>query len=232
MSSITQSEKAYLTLRRRLSRGELAPGTRLVNRTLAHEMGMSFIPVREALSRLASEGLVDHVSGAGTFVRRVNPRELAQLYDVRELFEPFAAAEAARHISPRELEALADVLREWTATGMAILKRKRAPGPKLLNAWIDLDERFHEIIISGSRNPWLAKIMSDLRIVSVCFAAHRQAIGLLTPEIVKRTLRSHDDLLQVLRNGDPPAAEALVRRQLASGREEVLRYFEEETPMK
>ena len=59
MATGTLSEKAYQHIRRLVSSGELQPGARLVNRALADQLGTSFIPVREAISRLASEGLVE-----------------------------------------------------------------------------------------------------------------------------------------------------------------------------
>ena len=68
----TLAEKSYDYIREKLSRGELPPGKRLVNRTLADEIGVSVIPVREAIHRLATEGLVEHVPGSGAFVRKTN----------------------------------------------------------------------------------------------------------------------------------------------------------------
>ena len=94
-----------------LTRGDLAPGTRLVNRSLAKELGISFTPLREAINQLASEGLVEYVPGGGAFVRRLDRHQLAQLYDLREALEPFAAAEAAKHITEHELEELRGDLR-------------------------------------------------------------------------------------------------------------------------
>ena len=95
MSTSTLSEKAYDHIRQQVFSGELGPGDRLVNRALAKQLGTSFIPVREAISRLASEGLVKQVAGAGAFVRSFDRQEISEIYDVRELFEPFAAAQAA-----------------------------------------------------------------------------------------------------------------------------------------
>lgn len=228
MSVTSQSEIAYTHLRRQLSNGELRPGDRLVNRALADELGMSFIPVREAISRLASEGLVDRIAGAGAFVHEVDRRELSELYDVRLLFEPFAAAEAARHVTAHELREMEAILAEWETTGQAVLARKRGPGPKLLNAWADANERFHERLVEASRNRWLAKLMRELRVVSLCFAAHRQAPGLLTKPIIEAALSSHRELLNCLHAGDTGRAETLVRKLLERGREEVLGYFDQE----
>ncbi|MEM7603659.1 MAG: GntR family transcriptional regulator, partial [Verrucomicrobiota bacterium] len=120
MTVVSLSEKAYQHIRSRVFTGELAPGDRLVNRTLADELGTSFIPVREAISRLASEGLVKQVAGAGAFVRSFDRQEVSEIYDVRELIEPFAAAQAARFITDHELAELQTLLKDWEELGETI----------------------------------------------------------------------------------------------------------------
>lgn len=109
----TQTENSYARLREKLVAGELAPGQRLVNRSLADEFEVSVIPLREAINRLASEGLVNQIPGAGAFVHSPDGRELQELLIFRESIESTAAAEAARHISDRELDALQAVLDGW-----------------------------------------------------------------------------------------------------------------------
>ena len=105
----TQTENSYARLREKLVAGGLAPGQRLVNRSLADEFEVSVIPLREAINRLASEGLVNQIPGTGAFVHSPDGRELQELLIFRESIES-AAAEAARHISDRELDARQAVL--------------------------------------------------------------------------------------------------------------------------
>jgi len=78
------ADKSYAYIRKQLFSGVFQPGSRLVNRTLAGEIGVSVIPVREALNRLASEGLVDQIAGEGVFVRVVDCDELDQMYVLRD----------------------------------------------------------------------------------------------------------------------------------------------------
>ncbi|MEM9481793.1 MAG: GntR family transcriptional regulator [Verrucomicrobiota bacterium] len=228
MSTASHSEKAYEHIRRRLFNGELAPGARLVNRALASEIGMSLIPVREAISRLVSEGLVDHISGAGAFVRTVDRQELSQLYDVRDLFEPHAAAEAARLRTDHELDELRAILAEWDSHGKKILSRKRGATAADLDRWLELNERFHEVLITASRNRFLVKITNDVHVLSQCFAAHRGSPGLLSKTLVTSTLQTHRTLLDSIKDQDATAAEAIVRKQLRFGRESVLAFFDQQ----
>ena len=91
----TLGHKAYVQLRAKLAAGEFPPGSQLVNRTVSQSIGMSMTPVREAMARLASEGMIEHHPGSGTFVRKISRQEFAQLYDLREVLEPFAGRRSA-----------------------------------------------------------------------------------------------------------------------------------------
>lgn len=227
MSTASLSEKAYQHIRRRVFAGELGPGDRLVNRALAKELGTSFIPVREAISRLASEGLVEQVAGAGAFVRTFDRQEISEVYDVRELFEPYAAAQAARFLTDHELAELESLLKEWEGVGSDIRARKRGATEGDLDRWLALNERFHEVMIQASRNHLLSKITKDVNVLSQCFAAHRGSPKLLSRETVDSTLESHRRLYALLEQRDSEAAESLVREQLRFGRKSVLAFFDQ-----
>lgn len=227
MSAGNLSEKAYHHIRKQVFSGELAPGDRLVNRALAKQLGTSFIPVREAISRLASEGVVEQVAGAGAFVRTFDRREISEIYDVRELFEPFAAAAAARFITDHELGELQALLGEWEALGEKILKRKRGATEADLDGWLAINERFHEVMIAASRNQLLGKITNDVKVLSQCFAAHRGSPKLLSEKLIRSTLESHRRLYELLEKRDSEAAEAVAREQLQYGRKSVLSFFDQ-----
>lgn len=226
MSSASLSEKAYQHIRRQVFAGELSPGDRLVNRAIASELGTSFIPVREAISRLASEGLVEQVAGAGAFVRSFDRQEISEIYDVRELFEPYAARQAARFLTDHEIEELGAILTDWESLGKKILERKRGATENDLDLWLEYNERFHLVMIQASRNRMLLKVTKDVNVLSLCFAAHRGSPRLLSLETVNSTLKSHRQLFESLSRRDPEAAEQLVREQLNYGRKSVLAFFD------
>ena len=227
MSTASLSEKAYQHIRQKVFDGDLAPGDRLVNRALAQQLGTSFIPVREAISRLASEGLVEQVAGAGAFVRSFDRQEISEIYDVRDLFEPYAAAQAARFLTDHELEELRALLTEWEALGDVILQRKRGARDTDLSRWLEINEKFHAIMISAARNRLLSKITNDVNVLSQCFAAHRGSPKLLSPQLVESTLQSHRELFEALSSRDSSSAESIVRQQLTFGRASVLAFFDQ-----
>lgn len=199
----------------------------MVNRQLAETLGTSFIPVREAINRLASEGVVEQVAGAGAFVRSFERQEVSEIYDVRELVEPFAAAQAAKLISDHEFDELRVLLKDWEKLGAAIVARKRGATATDLERWLALNQRFHEIIITASRNRFLAKTVTDVQVLSRCFAAQRGMPGLLSRKLIESTIKTHRSLLNALGKRDAIGAEKVVREQLRLGRKTVLSNYDQ-----
>lgn len=218
--------KAYDELRQMLVSGRLEPGMQLVNRKLADEIGMSMTPVREAVTRLASEGLVEHVPGAGAFVRRVTRQELAQLYDVREALEPVAAAQAATHTSAAEIAEL----RAIAAGSFAVMREIAAqPGrhadATLMNRWLDAERRFHEIVFEAARNRWLSKIAADMKLLAYGFSPQRRIPEFLTVAAAVQTWRGHRRLIRALETRDPARAAAISLAHVRDGRDEVFAHL-------
>jgi DNA-binding GntR family transcriptional regulator len=221
-SSLAQG--VYETLRGRLRAGGFRPGTRLVNRKVAAELGTSTIPVREAIGRLVSEGLLQAMPGAGAFVRTPDPNELGELYDVREALETLAAAEAARLANPAlvaELKALCARFHEIAGR----IPRDGHASRSQLDHWLDCEEQFHTRLVSAARNRWLAKVAADLRLISEVFAAHRAAPRLLTRALADTVVAQHDAFVEILERRDAEEARAWMARHIRSGRDEVLKHI-------
>lgn len=218
--------QAYDELRRMLATGRLEPGMQLVNRKLAAEIGMSMTPVREAVTRLASEGLVEHVPGAGAFVRWITRAELAQLYDLREALEPLAAGQAALHATGAEITQL----RAVTAGSFAVIREiagraQRHADAGLMTAWIDADQRFHEILFEAARNRWLSKIAADMKLLVYGFTPQRRMKEFFTVAAAVQTWRGHRRLIRALatRNAELAAATALAH--IRAGKDEVFAHL-------
>ncbi len=222
----TLARRAYEQLRLKLSRGEFPPGTRLVNRTLAKELGVSFTPVREAINQLASEGLVEYVRGGGAFVRHIDRRDVAQLYDLRSVIEPFAVAEAAKHISEHEIEELQEICDDWLELADAIrTSDSQVATQEQAFLWAAAEERFHHVLIDAARNRWLAKVAKDLLLASQAFAPLRSASELLTPGVAAITCEDHANLVGILRRRDAEAASAWMVEHIRVGRQYVLDFL-------
>lgn len=223
------SELSYDYIRNKLASGEFGPGKQLVNRTLAEEIGVSVIPVREAINRLSSEGLVDHVPGAGAYVRKTNRQDLNNVYVLRDALESCAAAEAAQHIMEDQLDELEFILDRARKTAKQISDSGKGHSTKRqLDRWMDDEQRFHELLVESSRNPLLAKVVKDNRAIAMVFAAQRNDPRLLTVEVARMTCESKAELLEALRDRDPKRARQLMSEQIQRGRKTVLDFLNEQ----
>ena len=104
------SGQAVDVLREMLLLGHLEPGQRLNEVELAKALGISRGPLREAIQRLRSEGLLSAVSGRGAYVRTFTPEVLSDLYEVRMALEAHALRLAARHLTAQDVEELRELL--------------------------------------------------------------------------------------------------------------------------
>lgn len=224
--TISLSQKAYDYLHEKLSKGELKPGSRIVNRTLAEQIGVSVIPVREAISRLASEGLIDQVPGAGAFVRDIGRVDLENLYVLRDALESCAAAEAAKHITSEQLEEFEYIVARFRTISDKIAKQSNQHGTKAqMRQWIDDEQAFHELLFEASRNPLLAKVAQDNRAIYAVFQVQRNDPSLLTADVAAKTVQSKAELIEALRERNHESARKLMSEQIQRGRQTVAAHF-------
>jgi DNA-binding GntR family transcriptional regulator len=219
----TLGNRAYVELRRMLVQGELAPGARLVNRKLADDIGLSMTPIREAINKLASEGLIDQVPGSGAFVRTISLADLDDLYKIRMALEPMAAAKAALRATPREIVEL----RALVTASRGIVRRladsrARHASAALNTRWITIDRNIHELIFRASRNPWLAKVSGEMHLLSFSFSRQQALPALLTAEGAEQTWKSHRQLVQAIASRDAKRAANVMRDHIRVGARHVL----------
>ncbi|SIO62554.1 DNA-binding transcriptional regulator, GntR family [Singulisphaera sp. GP187] len=224
MDQVSLAQRVYEQLHQRLRSGRLRPGTRLVNRTLAAELGTSTIPVREAIGRLVSEGLLDFTPGAGAFVRAPDPNELGELYDVREALEVMAAVQAARFANDHLLGDLQAICARLRQVAAAIPPGQHASRPQF-ERWLEDEEEFHTRLVAGSHNRWLVKVVKEIRVIAQVFAAQKAAPRLLTHALAEATVRQHDAFLVILAERDMEQATRWMTAHIRSGRDSVLRHL-------
>jgi DNA-binding GntR family transcriptional regulator len=172
----------------------MLPGERILQDHLAREMGVSRTPLVNALKRLAQERLVEWVSRRGIYVKRFTKRQMAHLFEVREVLEGLSARLAAPHIDPAEVRQLAEMFRGLDAT----------PTPAVTRKYVERDRYFHWRIIEIAGNAQLAMAMES---VNMMFFAWQD--GLVRP--ATETVGEHFAILEALRRRDPNASEAAMR---------------------
>ncbi|QDT98194.1 GntR family transcriptional regulator [Gimesia aquarii] len=223
------SDRAYRFIKQEMQQGALVPGVQLVNRKLASEIGVSVIPVREAIHRLVTEGLVEHVPGAGAFVRKPNREDLEELYVLRDALESCGAAEAARYITPHQLDDLESIMSEFHQIAESIQKRSDGHAtPSQFHRWLDCEEAFHEIVIDASRNRLISKVIREHRAIATVFESQRNSSKLLTQELAEKTCERKEQLLAALRDGNASLARELMSAHIQQGCKDVLAFLRQQ----
>lgn len=133
--------------------GELAPGVRLDEQELVRRYDAGLAGVREALGRLALEGLVIRKARSGTSVAPLDLLDVRQAVDARRLIEPHCAALAAVNAGTDDI---ARLRASWDGAGEAVRRRDAV-------SLVRMDQRFHEAIARASRNLTLARILIPLQ---------------------------------------------------------------------
>lgn len=173
---------------------------------LAQTLGVSATPVREALVRLESTGLVVRTSFKGyRTATRLGREELRDLMHVRQLIEPEAAFLACQHVSEGVLAGLASALEEQVAS-------REEDGSDEFRRFMRADQRFHRVIHEGSGNRFLAAAADA---VGGNVQRWRQFENRVISD-AEESLAEHRDILEAFRNGDPEAARAAMAVHLSN----------------
>jgi DNA-binding GntR family transcriptional regulator len=142
--------EAYTKLKEAIDDGILTPGTRVTEVDLSERFAMSRTPIREAVYRLETEGLLSHEPRRGLIVTRPDHQMIVELYTMREALEGTAARLAAQHASEAELATLAEI----NATESSLFDQ-----PKSLSR---LNRRFHSLIYMSAHNRYLLKSLENM----------------------------------------------------------------------
>jgi DNA-binding GntR family transcriptional regulator len=189
----------------------LAPGARLDEQDLALRYGAGLAGVREALGRLALEGLVVRRARAGTTVAPLDLLEVRQAVDARRLIEPHCAALAASNAGPEDIARL----RTAFAGGEEAVRARDA------TALVRMDQQFHEAIARASRDLTLARILIPLQHKAARFWVW--SMGDDTEAELLAEIARHQAVVDAIADRDPDRARIAVLRTLGAFSEDAHR---------
>ncbi|MFB6986855.1 MULTISPECIES: GntR family transcriptional regulator [unclassified Streptomyces] len=203
-------DRVYTELRERIIEGEYPAGHRLVERELAEELGVSRIPLREAMQRLESEGFLSVQPRRGSVVADFGTEDAEHLFDVREKLEGLAAGLAARRATDAQLHDMEHLLTR---------SREASEAGRLREA-VTHNADFHRRIVEASGNPLLQDLMSPLD-------ARLRRLFRLTSALDDGDpmCGEHERLYEAIRDHDAPRAEELARAHVAGTRASAMRYL-------
>jgi DNA-binding GntR family transcriptional regulator len=201
------SEPIYAQLSERILRWDYLPGHRFTEEGLCEEFNVSRSPVREALSTLAENGLIEKKTGHGYNVKLLDFDEINELYDVRLALENYVVELICANGMDEKR------LKELQAFWMDISSRL----PETAKAVAAADEEFHETLAKLTKNKTLVASLKgiDRRIHFVRLA------DITNEERVRSTCREHIELLQAIAERDEERARAVLRQNIDGGRSSV-----------
>jgi len=188
------SDRAYSALREQILDGELAPGTLLAEVEQSTRLGVSRTPLREALSRLAADGLVSSHSGRGVVVTDVPLTRISELFEVRSALEEQAARLAARRRDPAVFEGLQRELRQ----AHTLLEN----GDPVRHEYYELVARLDAAIDDAVKNPLLVSTLAGVR----THVARIRRLSHDDPERLREAAREHLMIVDAIVDGSESLA--------------------------
>jgi DNA-binding GntR family transcriptional regulator len=201
----TAAQFAYLHLRAMVITGELPGGSRLNQEELATRLGLSRMPIRQAIERLESEGLVTIRRSRGAIVTSLDAAGILELFEIRSALEGLAFRFAIAAIEPGELDQLERKVRA--------LERAQPN----VTRWLVLHDEFHDLLCQRAGRP---RLTEQIRLARLAVTPYLR-LYLATHEDAELRGFEHGDLLAAARGGDPLYCEQIMREHIMSVAQEV-----------
>ena len=202
-------ESAYRALRARILEMTLPPGHQAAEGELATQLGMSRTPVHEAVLRLQAEGFLEVQPRRGIRVRPIDPKGMAETYEILIALEGAAAARLAAQPNPEAARLMADATEAMRA---ALAQDDR-------RAWAEADDAFHRALVRGCGNARLARMAGEAADLA---QRARLATAALRPE-PRGSADEHARIIAAIASGDAEAARAALAEHRQRASAEILR---------
>ena len=189
----TLADQVYASLKKAMLEGDLRPGERLKELEIAQSLGASRTPVREALSKLEQEGLLQPFPSGGLTVVELSPNDVEQIFGLLKVVEPYACKLALENITEKQLEKIESICARAEELTREENERR-----------IDLNQRFHAMLIEVTGHRRLIELVTNLR-------SAMQPYRIITmnspefqtsPEFLELMVRDHTEITRALRARD------------------------------
>ncbi|KJS88271.1 MAG: hypothetical protein JM58_01555 [Peptococcaceae bacterium BICA1-8] len=199
----TKAEMIYSTLREAIVSGDLKPGERIVLRKVASELGVSAIPVREAVKILEAEGLIEVSAHSEVLVSKLSEKDFRQLSDIRVILEGHATFLATKNTNIKFLKDLEN----------QINKMQTSIEKQDFRQYSKLNILFHQTIYENCDNDHLKKMISDL----TARTDRARALFAYSPQRNTKSIADHNAIIRAIANGEAETAEKLMCQHQSEG---------------
>jgi DNA-binding GntR family transcriptional regulator len=207
LRATTLRAEAFHAIRRDILGGRLVPGSKLVEADLAARLGVSRNPIREAIGRLEQQGLVVSIPNRGTFIAQPTPEQALDLFLLRAYLEYLALRLAYSHWSFGAFGALAEVVDDMTR----LVQTAGVLDDDVLGDFSLLDTEFHTRLVQASGSGALLRAWETAAPTDMIFLYDRMRTGESSSAELEQMAERHRRLLDALRSGDEPLAQAELR---------------------
>jgi DNA-binding GntR family transcriptional regulator len=208
LRTVTVAEAAAEELRRKIMSGEYPEGFQLKQDALAVEMGVSRIPIREALVQLEGEGLVRIVPHKGAVVSELSISEIEELFELRGLLEPRLLRKSAPRLTQADFAELDSIIAEYW----------RELEAQNLARWGELNTRLHELLLSRADQPRTMALVDSLLQQTDRYTRLQLS---LSAESINQAEEDHEEIVRLCRAGDIRGAAVLLKRHIDHACEEL-----------
>ena len=204
---MTAVDRAYQSVRQAILDGRFAAGARVTEQEAAALSGVSRTPVREALRRLQSEGLLEFVPNQGTVVANWSEAEIDDIFELRAMLEAYAVERATRHATDEDLIALRSLAE-------AQIDAARASGGARLEDIGRLNSLFHERLQQAAASERLHRMLVALIEVPLVAQTFRK----YGPDQLVRSAQHHLEIVLAMEAGDAAGAASIMRAHVLAAR--------------
>lgn len=191
----TIPSKICRVLREAIIKGEFKPGDRLIQNELAESLGVSRMPIREAIKQLESEGYITIEPHRGAIVREFSLKEIEEIYFLRSQFEPLAVKESLKFINAQTIEQLEHLTKEMNETDE-------------IGKFIELNIMFHNLLIKDC--PW-EKLNS---IIQNLWTGFPQQTPHLLADQIEISKNEHILIINAIKENNPPLVSELLEQHI------------------
>jgi len=212
----TIRRKIYEHLREQLLSGEIQPHQHLIEAKIAQDIGTSRTPVREALHSLELEGLIESIPRVGYVVKPTSEQEVEEICEIRMAIEGVAVRWAMEKAHKKLVEEL--------KKNISLSDEKVSKGE--VNAFVDMDARFHEIIARFSGSKRLRELAQTLRRHMLRYRIQ----SIYSVDNVLRAIEGHKGILRAIEKRSLEEVNKAIRYHMEQSKRDILRYAFKETP--
>jgi DNA-binding GntR family transcriptional regulator len=212
----TLTDRVYNAILEQLMSHRIRPGEKLNEEALSSLLGVSRTPIREALRRLALDGLVDLFPRCGASAKEITPQDITELYDLRRCMEIYAARRALGNI-PEDLARRIDSLIETCKT---------VTGVDFIEAELQLDSELHGAFIACCGNNRLTVMLEKLKHL----ATFMRILHFGNEELARENLEEHENIWKAVANRDEERMTALLDKHLDNRQKWLLEHFNMQKP--